>query len=130
MLKKVIDLRNALREAKHKSELLGLKPNPERKHFRETAATNDERDYYYNADDDDEDIEFEEVPLPVAGEGSRSILNRRDSSSEKEIKKTVIKVSSKQLPPTHRIFPLAFESEMKEDVTYAGPKLHTDTDER
>ncbi|RUS21680.1 hypothetical protein BC937DRAFT_91887 [Endogone sp. FLAS-F59071] len=126
MLKKVIDLRNALREAKRKFELLGLKSNPERKHFRESSA-NDERDQYYNVDDDDENIEFEEVPLPIASEGSSSISNRRDNTSEKEIKETVIKVSSKQLPPTHRIFPLAFESELEEDVTYARPKLHTNT---
>ncbi|RUP47848.1 hypothetical protein BC936DRAFT_145270 [Jimgerdemannia flammicorona] len=116
MLKKVIDLKNALRVAKNKSELVGLKSN-----------RNDDND-------DDEGIEFEEVPIPAnAGEGpSRSSKQHGSAAAggdrEKRLGSTT--TSSKQLPPAHRVFPLAFEPEMEEDVTYARPKLYVSHAER
>ena len=65
-------------------------------------------------DDDDDDNEyldelFEEVDVPFS------------SSSSKRLRKA-------KLPPARRIFPLAFESGMEEDVTYNRARTFPEVD--
>lgn len=93
-------------DAIRKSELLNIHISDEKK---EAQKENEEEE------DDDEYLEelFEEVEVPQ-GESSKSAAKKR--LEPQEVGSATI--PSSKLPPAQRIFPLAYEPGMEEDVTY------------
>ncbi|OZJ05001.1 hypothetical protein BZG36_02115 [Bifiguratus adelaidae] len=108
-VKGLIDLRNAVEAAKLKAEGLGVTVI-ERK---TSAGSLDDQvdDSLFGSDESDEDLEFEDV--------------KHDYEKCKRITKPIVSTSDRSLPSSRKIFPLAFEPHMKEDVTYnAHRPLH------
>ncbi|KAG2183361.1 hypothetical protein INT43_006367, partial [Umbelopsis isabellina] len=101
LLKRIINLKNDIKEAARKSNLLGIDLQVEQE-----AAKNDSDD-----DDDFGDADFEEVEVP----------DFEDVSHEAEASNARPFLEAKKLPPIQRVFPLAHEPQMSEDATYALP---------
>jgi hypothetical protein len=94
LLKRIINLKNDIKEATRKSNLLGIDLQVEQQ-----STKND-------SDDSDEEVE---------------IPNFEDMSREAEASDARPTLQAKKLPPTQRVFPLAHEPHMSEDATYALP---------
>ncbi|KAM3581306.1 hypothetical protein VKS41_006131 [Umbelopsis sp. WA50703] len=101
LLKRIINLKNDIKEATRKSNLLGIDLQVEQQ-----STKNDSDD-----SDDFDDADFEEVEIP----------NFEDMSREAEASDARPTLQAKKLPPTQRVFPLAHEPHMSEDATYALP---------
>ncbi|KAI9470622.1 MAG: hypothetical protein EXX96DRAFT_585109 [Benjaminiella poitrasii] len=114
IVKELVNLKAQATEDIEKAKLLGIKliPREERKRIDTTGIGNELLD---DDDDEFEDELFEEIDLKQA----KSITNDTQHT-----------LSSSKLPPLQRIFPLAFEPNMIEDVTYSGPPIMTENDRR
>lgn len=101
LLKRIINLKNDIKEADRKSHLLGIDLQVEQE---EAKNDSEDEDYFGDAD-------FEEVEVP----------NIEDASHEAEASNARPMLEAKKLPPIQRVFPLAHEPQMSEDATYALP---------
>ncbi|KAJ2964417.1 hypothetical protein NQZ79_g628 [Umbelopsis isabellina] len=101
LLKRIINLKNDIKEAARKSNLLGIDLQVEQE-----TAKNDSDD-----EDDFGDTDFEEVEVP----------DFENVSHEAEASGARPTLEAKKLPPIQRVFPLAHEPQMSEDATYALP---------
>ncbi|CAO3649177.1 unnamed protein product [Cunninghamella blakesleeana] len=107
IMKQLIDIKSETSEIIRKVKLLGIEFPME--HNQSNDDNQDDDDDY----DDDEFMNeiFEEIELPDIPQTS---TNRVHSQ-----------VSNASLPPSQRLFPLSFEPNMADDVTYNGPQIPT-----
>ncbi|KAI9030689.1 hypothetical protein CLU79DRAFT_731065 [Phycomyces nitens] len=107
LLKKLIDVKVEMTRVLQKTRLLGITiPDSCPKNTLDNSKPKDENDN--DDDDDDNDNEFrdewfEEIVVPKQAQASKTMH-----------------IDSKALPPSQRIFPLAYEPEMAQDITYRG----------
>ncbi|KAI8335183.1 hypothetical protein BC941DRAFT_431491 [Chlamydoabsidia padenii] len=100
-IKQLIQAKNDISEAIRKVKLLGIE-------LPSDHSNNNNTDDYGDDDDDYLDELFEDVELPQPG------------TSEPPSEHTM---TSTKLPPAQRLFPLAYEPGMTEDVTYSGGQV-------
>ncbi|KAI8065481.1 hypothetical protein BC940DRAFT_334788 [Gongronella butleri] len=101
LIKQLIDVKHEMADAVRKVKLLGIELPPDRRASRQGNNGADDDD------DDDMDELFEDIEIPDHLADSQDIN----------------KVASSKLPPSQRIFPLAFEPQMVDDVTYTGAQI-------
>ncbi|ORX51975.1 hypothetical protein DM01DRAFT_1336966, partial [Hesseltinella vesiculosa] len=104
LIKQLIDTKNKVDESIRKVKLLGIELPPNR---RPSQLKDDEES------DDDMDAMFEEIELPDLATLDTVDIDESD----------ITKVRNAALPPRQRLFPLAFEPQMVDDVTYAGAQV-------
>ncbi|KAI8384875.1 uncharacterized protein BYT42DRAFT_563925 [Radiomyces spectabilis] len=111
LIKQLIDVKAAMTEAGRKAKLLGIQVMERRKSKddRGTAAEEDEDEFLNEL--------FEEVDIPTE-------TSEKAESSSGKLGRTI---SSTKLPPGQRIFPLAYEPAMSEDVTYSGARVRSES---
>lgn len=102
-MKKLLDVKAKATEISHKAKLLHIQIL----HREQKRINSDE----IEEEDEFEDELFEDVDVP---EPSNNSNNAAESS---------------KLPPTQRIFPLAYEPSMMEDATYNPPGIIGDSEE-
>lgn len=102
-IKQLIQAKNDTTEAIRKVKLLGIELLPDRPHH--SSDNGDDNDDHI--DDDYLDELFEDVELP-------------ELDSEAPLEHTI---TSTNLPPAHRLFPLSYEPSMTEDATYSGGRV-------
>ncbi|KAL0090738.1 hypothetical protein F4703DRAFT_1790693 [Phycomyces blakesleeanus] len=114
LLKQLIDVKVDMTEALRKCRLLGITipefEDPEKALKNKTKIKpkkNQQRNQNEDEDEDEEfgDERFEEIDVPKQG---------------LDVEKNPLTVDSRVLPPAQRIFPLAYEPGMSEDITYRG----------
>ncbi|KAF7732384.1 hypothetical protein EC973_005280 [Apophysomyces ossiformis] len=105
MVKQLIDVKGEMTETLRKANLLGITLPSEDKPRQTDDQINEDNDEY--SDELFEDIEIPDLAEPAP-------------ESVQDDSKPSTTISSVHLPPSQRIFPLAYEPAMVEDVTYSG----------
>ncbi|KAG0191307.1 hypothetical protein DFQ28_000482 [Apophysomyces sp. BC1034] len=106
LIKQLIDVKATMADVLRKAKLLGITASQHDKHHLD-GETDEDNDEFV-------DEIFEDVEVP-----DLSILTSKENEASSNVNKTIY---SANLPPAQRIFPLAYEPIMSEDVTYSGAR--------